>query len=80
MDIEESDMFLPLRLADLRPFNMESAEKDLGIKDSKETKRGARKEGPSWIWQRWNVINTAKTPRLKDMFVEGVHMFCAISL
>ena len=51
MTEEEKDMFLPLRAADLRPFNMESAEQELGLDNpkKKETKRGLKKEGPSWI-------------------------------
>ena len=73
MDENDKDTFLPLKTADLRPFNMESAETELGVQDAtkKNSKRGKQSWSPSWIWQRWTVINTAKTPRLKDVFIEG---------
>ena len=74
MDDSDKDTFLPLKTADLRPFNMESAETELGVHEAtkKNSKRGKQSWSPSWIWQRWTVINAAKTPRLKDVFIEGI--------
>ena len=70
---EEMESLLPLTVTDLRPFNMESAEQELGVEEwrRRPTQRGSKKISPSWLWQRWTIVNSAESPRLKDVFIEG---------
>ncbi len=65
---ENDNTFRPLRKQDLKAFKMYSTDDEL---NAVRKALGQGLKAPSWLWERWDFINSSTDPKFRKFFEEG---------
>lgn len=64
--------FRPLQRGDVKAFKMYSADEELAIlREGRRAGLGKSRKAPSWLWERWDFIQSSSAPEFKTYFEEG---------